>query len=367
MAAVKIATYFFRAHEIADLEEEYECNVYILPDQMWEHVIKQKLSPPSCPTALLNEITAAVRALNVEVWYWVMDHLEISGSESKTLSVLPLAWKSDGTINRIRTADILIQSQVLDLETRFAFACNYWCWHDIWEFSKTIPVEEFQIILMKYRNRYLTETDVPMISLWFKFIIDTTLRHSCQLWCLASKWNQITLFNRVFNHLPIEKRIALGTLAVQTSHIPLVRYFLERMDKQRQFQMLEQYPYQVLRVLLYWPLQSFFTVAAATVRETLSNRSFLHLIHIIICQKILPGWRDFNYVDLLRTFWRESSIGCKEYVRGDAIFEILTVVLEGRGFRTHLRSGIPRRYLTHGENLIVNTIRCINLTIPKAN
>ncbi|GFY73672.1 uncharacterized protein TNIN_429131 [Trichonephila inaurata madagascariensis] len=366
MATVKIATYFFRAHEISDIEQRYQTHLYILPEQKWEHVIKQKLPPPSCSTALLNEITAAVRALSFEVWYWIMDHWKIF-SEKRSLSCLPFSWKSDGTIDRIRTADILIQSQVLDLETRFTLACNYWCWHDIRDFSKTIPADDFQQLLLKYRNKFSTATDVQMVSRWFEFFIDTNLTHSCQLWSLEFKWTQITFFNRVFNHLPVEKRLALEDRLVQTSHIPLGRHGFMRMDVQRRLQMLQQYPYQVLRILLYWPLQSFFKDYAAVVRETLPNRSFLYLIHIIICQKILPGWRDFDYVDLLRTFWRESPIRCKDYVRGDAIFEILTVILEGRGFRTHLRSGIPRRYLVHGGNIIVNTCRCIKLTMHTDN
>ncbi|GFY73675.1 uncharacterized protein TNIN_429161 [Trichonephila inaurata madagascariensis] len=367
MAAIKIATYFFNVPEILDIKQKHQSYLYILPDEEWEHVIKQKLPPPNCPTALLNYVTVAVRALSVEVYHWVMDHLKITSSECRTLPVLPLAWKSDGTINRIRTAENIIKSEVFDIETRFAFACNYWCWHDIQEFSKKISADEYKVLTLKYMDQSSTSTDVQMVVRFFEFIIDTTLRHSCQLWSLESKWTSITMFNRVFDHLPIEKKLALESASVQTSHIPLGRHFLTRMDVQRRLQILQQYPYQVLRILLYWPLQSSFKDYASTVKETLSDRSFLQLIHIIICQKILPGWRDFDYVDLLRTFWWESPTHCKEYVRDDAIFEILTLILEGRGFRTHLRSGISQRYLTHGGNLIENTIRCLRLTMHTDN
>ncbi|GFY47573.1 uncharacterized protein TNIN_461921 [Trichonephila inaurata madagascariensis] len=292
---------------------------------------------------------------------------EFFSSESRTLSVLPFAWKSDGTINRIRIAENIIQSEMFDMKTRLTFACNYWCWHEIREFAKRMSADEYEVLILKYINTSSTSTDVQMVIRFFEFIIDTTSRHSCQLWSLESKWTFITMFNRVFDHLPIEKRLALESQSVQTSHIPLARHFLTRMGVHRRSQMLQQYPYQVLRTLLFCPLQSSFKDAAATVKETLSDRSFLQLIHIIICQKILPGWRDFDYLDLLRTFWRESPIHCKEYVRGDDIFEILTVILEGRCFRTHLRSGIPRRYLTHGGNLIGNTIQCIKLIMYTDN
>ncbi|GFX89968.1 uncharacterized protein TNCV_886661 [Trichonephila clavipes] len=102
--------------------------------------------------------------------------------------------------------------------------------------------------------------------------------------------------------------------------------------------------------------------AASTVQSALSNRSFLCLIHILICQKILPGRRDREYVDLLTKFWQKSPTRCKEYVKDDDIFEILTIVLEGEGFHTHLRSGVPQRYLIHGGTLIENKMRCAELT-----
>ncbi|GFQ77331.1 uncharacterized protein TNCT_364401 [Trichonephila clavata] len=135
MALVKIATYFIRAPEILDLEEKYQSKLYLLPDHKWEHVIYQKLSPSSCPTALLNDIAAAIRAMSVENWYWVLDHLGIFSSR-RILFCMPLSWNTDGTINRIKTADTLIQSQGIDLVDRFALACNYWCWHEIEEFWK---------------------------------------------------------------------------------------------------------------------------------------------------------------------------------------------------------------------------------------
>ncbi|GFQ77334.1 uncharacterized protein TNCT_364411 [Trichonephila clavata] len=201
----------------------------------------------------------------------------------------------------------------------------------------------------------------------FNFIKDRNLRYSCQLWALESKWTCVTRFNRVFDHLPFEKRLELETESVKFAHMPLVRHCLSRMDEQRRLQMLQQYPYQVLRIYLFWPCQALFTDAAAIVKDSLPNRSFLKLIHTVICQKILPGWRDCDYVDLLRRFWREGAEHCKEYVKGDGIFEILTVILEGKGFRTHLRSGVPRRYLTHAGTLTENTRRCINLTMLNDN
>ncbi|GFS49216.1 uncharacterized protein TNIN_490341 [Trichonephila inaurata madagascariensis] len=75
------------------------------------------------------------------------------------------------------------------------------------------------------------------------------------------------------------------------------------MAPEEQIRMLQLYPYHVLRIYLFWPSQTSFCDAAATVKDTLSNRSFLYLIHIMICQKILLGWRDSDYADLLRRFW----------------------------------------------------------------
>ncbi|GFQ97947.1 uncharacterized protein TNCT_710341 [Trichonephila clavata] len=192
-------------------------------------MVAKKLPPLSCPTALRQEITAAMRPISFEVWHWILDHLKYIKWEGKR-SKIPLSWKSDGTINRINTADNIIQSPDLEIETRFTLA-----------------------------------------------------------------------------------------------------------------------------------------YAASTVITSLPNNSFLQLIHIIICQKILPGWRDFDYVNLLRRFWRESPERCKEHVRRDRIFEILTLILEGEEFRMPLRSGVPQSYLTHARALVNNAMRCMRITIFREN
>ncbi|GFY48153.1 uncharacterized protein TNIN_135651 [Trichonephila inaurata madagascariensis] len=359
IAIIKLATSLFTAREFWYIQKKLKFYVFLLPNPKLKDMVNKKLHPLSYPTTLQQEITTALRSITFEVWHWIVDNLMIVKWESEIIKI-PLSWKSDGTINRISTADMIIRSPDLAIETRFIHACQYWCWNKINEFWETLSANEQLFLYRKYVNKKHTIQ-------YFKFFRARSSRRSCRLWSLKFKWTYGTMFNGVFDHLPSLKKQALENKAVRSPHIPLARHCLLRMNAQRRMYMLQEYPYHVLRVCLFWPLQALFTDAASTVRDSLPNRSFLKLIHIIICQKILLGWRDYDYVDLLKTFWRESPIRCKEYVRGDTISEILTVILEGREFRTHIQGGVPRRYLTHSRTLIKNTMRCIKLTILRVN
>ncbi|GFQ97942.1 uncharacterized protein TNCT_710321 [Trichonephila clavata] len=362
MAVNELATFLFNSREFEYLQEKYKSPIYLLPEEKWEHLIKEKLPPSSCPTALRQEITAAIRPISFEVGNWILDHLKTEKGQSKIIKI-PLLWKSDGTINRVKTADMIIQSQNFSVELRFRMACKYWCWHEIIKFLEGLSPNENLIIYRKYAKYSLVTC--KHIQYCLKFIAN--IRHSCQRFALEFPWTCVTMFNRVFDHLPLVNKIELEIKAVKFGKIPLARHCLSRMDAQRRMRTLQLYPYHVLRIYLFWPLQALFIDAAATVKEVLSNHSFLQLIHIIICQKILPGWRDFDYRDLLRRFWQGIPERCKEYVKGDGIFNILMVILEGKGFRTSLRSGVPRRYLAHDRTLIENALKCSRLTFFSAN
>ncbi|GFQ80323.1 uncharacterized protein TNCT_33511 [Trichonephila clavata] len=362
LAAVQVATYLYDAPEFSDLQSKYKSHLYDLPDQKWEHLVKRKLPPPICSTETLNKIIAVMRPISYEFWNWVMDHLIILRNESRKKYDIPISWRSDGTINRIKTADRIIESEDFSIETRFTMACQYWYWLEIAKFLLRLSPDERAFLL-----RYVVESTIGghkhMMHRFFEFIEDLDYLPFRQDWSFKFEWTNVTMFNRDFDRLPPAKQIASEDDAVKkTSHLPLGRHCLLRMNARRRMSALQHFPYRVLRIYLFWPLQVLFADAASTVLGALSNHSFLCLIHIMICQKILLGWRDAEYVDLLTRFWRESPNHCKEYVNTDEIFEILTSILENKGFRTHLRSRVPQRYLIHGGTLVENARRCVKLT-----
>ncbi|GFT33286.1 hypothetical protein NPIL_306261, partial [Nephila pilipes] len=73
-------------------------------------------------------------------------------------------------------------------------------------------------------------------------------------------------------------------------------------------------------------------------------------------------WNDFDYVLLLKQFWWKSPQRCRDYVAEAGIYEILSRIIEGKEFRSSLRSRIPRRYLIHSETLFENAEECVHMT-----
>lgn len=356
------ALYLYYNSQTYKLESKYKTYLYLLPEEKWEPLIKQKLPPTEYTAILRDEITAAIRPISFELGQWYKAHRHIFREEfPQRFTVI---CKSDGTVEQLKTADLLIQSQYLKLETRFVLACQYWNWDAILEFWNTLPAFEQDNIRQKYAEE-VTNAIKPIqnVAIWLQMLgcRNHTQSCSCRSWSLSLFRGNVTIWNRTFEQIPpFYKQIILKRLFLYCVSIPIGRRCLSRMNANERAYVLQLHPYQVLRIYLFWPLQPLFIDDAPKVMDKLSNTSLLHLIHILICQKILPGWRDSNYVDLLRKFWRESHVCCKEYVMKDQIFEILTIILEGKGFRTPL--GVPQRYLIHGGTVFKNAELCASIS-----
>ncbi|GFS33044.1 uncharacterized protein TNIN_479351 [Trichonephila inaurata madagascariensis] len=93
-------------------------------------------------------------------------------------------------------------------------------------------------------------------------------------------------------------------------------------------QLLPLFPLKVLRIYLHRPYIHFFMDAANKVWDQLSGKDFTCLLDIIIHQKILELWTDFDYVGLLRQFWRRSPDHLKHYAEGTDIFQFLKEILK---------------------------------------
>ncbi|GFT97362.1 uncharacterized protein TNCV_243781 [Trichonephila clavipes] len=96
----------------------------------------------------------------------------------------------------------------------------------------------------------------------------------------------------------------------------------------------------------------------SVVWDVLPEKDFVFLLHVIICQKILMGWRDFNYVDLLRRVWDESPVRFKGYVQETNLFRVLTEILTNR----FSQNSIPERLLLHHEDVMRNAEICNKIT-----
>ncbi|GFV54205.1 uncharacterized protein TNCV_1496821 [Trichonephila clavipes] len=124
------------------------------------------------------------------------------------------------------------------------------------------------------------------------------------------------------------------------------------MSADRREVLLKRFPLKILRVYLLWPCHHFFLDAVNNVWDQLQGRHFIRLLHIIICQKIVELWKDFDYVNLLRQLWHRSPDHLKRSIEGTDIFEILMEILKN-GFNP---KDAPGNFFLH--DIYDNAIEC---------
>ncbi|GFU76127.1 uncharacterized protein TNCV_4120481 [Trichonephila clavipes] len=208
-----------------------------------------------------------VKPILIEFYKWMEDHIGIFTEEQK--ECIKFCFKVDGKVDRVKTADLLIHLEELDVQRRFVLACQYW-------------------------------------SSWKSHLLDDLTEE--------------------------ERHTVLDHMFVESSSLRVDHLCLSRMSADHRVDVLKRYPLLVLNYYLGIGKQSFFIDAANKVWDRLPEKHFLCLLHLIICHKILLLIIDFDYVNLLRGFWISSPDNFKQYVEKTDIFEILMKILKNGFF-----------------------------------
>ncbi|GFW81200.1 uncharacterized protein TNCV_4423831 [Trichonephila clavipes] len=293
-------------------------------EDIWKTIIRRRLSALVIPLTLKEEIIALIKPMAVEVENWRADHYGIFTIKQEFS--LKFRFNADGTLDRIKTADSLIHSKWLDGQTRFVLACQYWSSWDILTFFEKMPIPSRNKILCKYSRakENLTEHE-ENVRKWINHYTAGTIVRS-------EPWDHFThasLQSRRLDDLSEEDcRSLLREVFEDTGKVHIGRFCLSRMNADHREQLLALFPLKFLRIYLYRPNLRFFINAANKAYGHLSGKDFTCLLCIIIGQKIWPLWEDFDYVGLLRQFWRSSPDHLKQYVKETDIFEILMEIVK---------------------------------------
>ncbi|GFT48327.1 hypothetical protein NPIL_350201, partial [Nephila pilipes] len=92
-------------------------------------LMKKKLPKLKNCSKLLKRVSNLMRPLSEEANNWRADHFFILELQSIPLSI-DYHWKSNGTIDRLKTARSFIQSEIFFSLLRFRMACIYWLEED---------------------------------------------------------------------------------------------------------------------------------------------------------------------------------------------------------------------------------------------
>ncbi|GFS76903.1 uncharacterized protein NPIL_103821 [Nephila pilipes] len=124
IVAAKIAITLYNDCEILHLFKETK--LYLSPEEDRKVMIKKKWPDDIYPLPLQQKIMSFMKPISYEVEMWKEQHETFTGNHVDQRITSEFHWKTDGTIDRLKTASSLIQSDVLQVRHRFRLACNYW-------------------------------------------------------------------------------------------------------------------------------------------------------------------------------------------------------------------------------------------------
>ncbi|GFR28712.1 uncharacterized protein TNCT_480321 [Trichonephila clavata] len=357
LAAVKIATVVFSDPVIRGFE-----NLWGSSEEHWGKYVREKF-PKDFPTELQENIVALMRPMSYEVENWMKEHENILDDDVEEFSFY---WKGDGTIDRMKTINTLIESKHLPIGFRFVLACNYLLDEDVFCVWNDMPTGIQKKFLNSGVRRYnfgqVTERNTGIWCAWYKNKYEKLLGTKFELGIAPYGWDDLSVQGNLPLKLPLEERFQMLSTILDRcndSYIHRICYF--KMNTDQQMEALKIHPYHVLKSFLIWPGQSLFVQMAKQTWDYLPKWHYSCLLHIMICQKILLNWKDYNYVELLQNFWNESPDDFKEYTKTyDAIFEPLMLVI------TSGYSAVPvlrKKYLLHQKkNFEKNAVVCYDKT-----
>ncbi|GFQ88522.1 hypothetical protein TNCT_463681 [Trichonephila clavata] len=105
--------------------------IFCCGEKIWKRVLRERISDLNIPITLREDIIALIKPIKSEVLNWMEDHLGIfTMDQDMPLNaqelLLDFYFNPDGTVDRVKTADLFVHSEEFDVQTRFVVACQYW-------------------------------------------------------------------------------------------------------------------------------------------------------------------------------------------------------------------------------------------------
>ncbi|PRD25210.1 UNVERIFIED_CONTAM: hypothetical protein NCL1_41559 [Trichonephila clavipes] len=287
----------------------------------WENLVKKKVTSFSIPTNLRKEIENTVRFISLEIAKWKKDQFPFVLKIDDVTSYIK--WKSNGTIDTRMTYKTLIQCEELDISQRFRLACRYCTVDEVKAFWNQTPESDRRSVLLG--NIHTFAFSLLEKGLLEKERIDldeTSIR------LLQNQLGLTLYFNKLSPEMRHERLATRKYL--ENLHLDEVCFCLSKMEDNELIQLAKARPRQLLEFFLSWPFQIAFLDVASCLWNYLNETEFLNLLGIIIYERIIVEWGDYDYVELLKEFWRQSPRTFKDYIARDAIYPPLISIVNSK-------------------------------------
>ncbi|GFX44447.1 uncharacterized protein TNCV_1394681 [Trichonephila clavipes] len=203
--------------------------------------IRKETSASCIPFTLKEDILAMVKPILIEVYYWRRDHKGIFTEEQE--DTFKFCFKVDGKVDRVKTADLLIHSEELDVQRRFVLACQYWSSWEVLAFFKKLHESSREQILHKYStaNEDLNLYEKNAVQ-WVKDYKEGIIIES-RNWCYQYNWNYVSIQSHLLDDLTEEeRRTVLDNMYEESSNLHIDSFCLSRMSADHREDVLKRNP-----------------------------------------------------------------------------------------------------------------------------
>ncbi|GBM28323.1 hypothetical protein AVEN_229508-1 [Araneus ventricosus] len=284
------------------------------------------------PDLLQIRLSKLIRPIHLEARRWIRDHdclLNMSAANCYLNYKSILCWKTDGRIDRIKTAKKLIQDKNIDAKIRFALACTYFLEDEV--FALWYGDNE---VNMKNISLYRTN---EAVRFWMMYLRTGSWRKKS--WkAMVNRYFKSSIFRRsnirirvssFFPYLSWErkKNYFPHFQCLNKTHQDDFRLCMQAMDERECMELCYAIPARSLYCCLEWPLQSLFMEMARQLWMHMNANQFHAVMDHIVLWYILKGSEDFDYVGLLKEFWSLIPASFKDEIKKMKSFFLIDVAL----------------------------------------
>ncbi|WP_419215007.1 hypothetical protein [Wolbachia endosymbiont of Rhagoletis cingulata] len=349
MAFIRIATTLWNQDDIGALTAKFYFRSLILSERRreWQTIEDEvigKVPGLLLPESMKKRALYFIKPIGLEILKWKEYHEDLlSDRRFVRKNLNRLCWTPQGTVDKKKTAEVLIKDENLDITKRYKLACIYCLENDILELWNKMPESRRKSFYNEEDPRYVNQQD--LVVLWtydikgevnkLDSMIERRWQSNCSPYQYAFEYAAVGGNKSAAEYFlqkltPQERKESLvrsaGYVAKRrcTSggnrtdfpkehYADVLCFLLSQMDEEEQIEVFKSYPYEVLKCFLDWPWQSLFMETARRIWPFLSEEGYNLLLRLIV-NKTIDGYKDYNYQKLFAMFWQQSPATHKRYV-----------------------------------------------------
>ncbi|XP_055939544.1 uncharacterized protein LOC129969143 [Argiope bruennichi] len=298
--------------------------------QKWAQIEKkvEKEMHQYLPTSLARKVARSLRAIHSEVKDWIEDHEVFLRSVNEDYKSI-LIWKSEGTIDRPRTAEEWVRGGTMDIHKCFLLACTYFLESDILNLWAKMKVHDKRKLFTENANLavrfwtdWIREGAIP--STWFQIANESLDTEN--IWPNDYRIRVSAFFDRI--DWLVSSDYFENCHVVDKIHRDDLRSCINRIEWRKQISAIH-FERKVYSTYLDWPLQNVFPKLIDEIRYIpyVLNEHTVRWIITYILKKIQAGWKDADYFKILREFWDCVRFSVKEVIKEAKIYKPLMIAL----------------------------------------